>query len=111
VDLNKLRRFSTSGEAIAPEDYPEAARFCHEHGVNVADMRFIVLESCFNLSYNLFGEGEGGVSSGTSYSSLLSLWQSELPAILDTEDPAEALALTRHLEEEIRLLVLANPPP
>jgi hypothetical protein len=110
VDLSTLRRFSTEETAIAPEDYPEAAKFCHEHAMNIADMRFIVLESCFLLSYNLFGEGEGGISSGTSYTSLLGLWQAELPAIL-REDSLEALALARHLEEEIRILVLANPPP
>jgi len=74
-------------------------------------MRFIVLENCFVISYNLFGEGEGGVSSGTAYSALLGLWQTELPAILDATDPAVALALARHLEEELRVLVFANPPP
>jgi len=111
VDLNTLRRFSFEETAIAPEDYLEAARFCREYGANIADMRFIVLENCFKLSYSLFGEGEAGASSSTTYVSLLNLWQAELPSILHAEVPAEALALARHLEEEIRVLVMANLGP
>ena len=111
VDLNALRRFSTDELAIPPEEYPEAARFCREHAAGGGDERFVALATCFEISANLFGEGESGVAHAGAWGELIERWQAELPDVLTEADVAQALVLAQHLQEELRLLVLANPPP
>ena len=105
LSLDTLRRFSSEGyEAIPPEDFLEAAEFCREWSVNHADPRFIVLERCFRLSLELWSPGESGAAIASEADALLSIWQRELPTVLDAAAD-EATILAQHLEEEIRVFV------
>ena len=106
VNLDTLRRFSSEGYGtLPPEDFTEASAFCREWGINHQDMRFVVLESCFDLSGRLWSPGEGGEAHTKDANALLNAWKRELPGVLATDSVDEAVILAQHLQEEIRMVL------
>lgn len=106
MNLPTLRRFSEEGyAAIPPIDFSDAADFCREQGENLGDLRFFLLGSCFDASYERWTPGEAGMAPGAVANALQDLWKRSLPAILDSDDPEEAAKLARELLSDIRALV------
>ena len=106
MDIDTLRRFSSEGfSALPPEEFLDASAFCREWGINHGDMRFVVLEACFELSSRLWGVDEDGAAHTEDSNILLDAWKRDLPGILSAESADEAVALAQHLQEEVRTVL------
>jgi hypothetical protein len=111
VNLNTLLQFSEIGfEAIAPEEFTEAAGFCHQNAQLAGDVRFLVLEDCFRISHRFWTEGESGAAIGRDAALLLDLWKRYLPSILNDNDTLSAVSLASLLRDDIRSALADGRP-
>ena len=108
LSLDKLRRFSSHGyDELAPDKFLEAAEFCREWGINSSDVRYVVLERCFQLSQSLWGPDEEAAASSSDAEALERVWRADLSDVLNAATVDEGVVLALHLEDEIRSVLAA----
>lgn len=109
MDRSRLEQLANDFSRATPEEYTELANLCRDIAINELDVRFMLLKECFEISYGFWGEGGRGAASPDFVSILRNLWESYLPAIIDSDSEETATALAAALEESLTALASVDP--
>lgn len=109
MDRSRLEQLANDFSRATPDEYAELADLCRDLAINELDVRFMLLKECFEISHGFWGEGGRGAASADFVNVLRGLWQSYLPAIIDSEDEETGTALAAALEEGLIALGSADP--
>lgn len=107
--LDRLRRLADDFFSASPSELEELAVDCWNLGVQLLDVRYMVLVECLRSTVRFWGDSENGGVSTSFAEALARTWRAYLPGVLDAPSEETGTAVALALKEELSLLAGEDP--